>query len=93
MRNKKIASIFALALACLLLAACNRAGPENPYQPTESETKPATTESVPFSLKNPKEPKRIAAKQARLVFDRERRKTSAISAISAAIFSAQAMRA
>lgn len=70
MRNKKTASIFALALAFLLLTACNRAGPDHPYQPTESETKPATTESVPFSLENPREPKRIADEEARLVFDR-----------------------
>lgn len=70
MRNKKIASILALALAFLLLAACNRAGPDHPDQSTGAETQPPATVSAAFSLQNPKEPKRIAAKQARLVFDR-----------------------
>ena len=35
-----------------------------------AETQPVSEETVPFSLKNFKEPKRIAARQARLVFDR-----------------------
>lgn len=70
MRNKKIASILALTIACLLLAACNRAEPDHPNQPTGVETQPTSIESLPFSLENPKEPKRIAPQQAKLVFDR-----------------------
>lgn len=70
MRNRNRSFIPALLLAFLLLTACNRAEPDNPDQASGEETHSAAVETAPFHMKNPNEPKRITARQAKLVFDR-----------------------
>ena len=69
MLNRRLTALLALALSFLLLTACNREEPGDSEQTTGAQEKPVSVETTPFVLQNSKEPKRISAQQAQLIFD------------------------
>lgn len=75
MHAKGLAAFLSfLMLFLLLLTGCGGTQRSDPEQTTGSEQEPsslrsASSETLPFSLKNPSAPKRISNQQAQLLFD------------------------